>query len=96
MLINGAITEKSQSSDTSHSKYANDAFIPKESYAVFSIKADSKAKHDDDYFDEDIVSISSFQLADDNYLHSLKRSISAPSVKCCESFKESSLWKLLR
>ena len=96
LLNNGPITDKSQSSDISHSKYAYDVFIAKESYTVLSIKSDGKVKQDDDYFDENAVSISSFQLADDNHLRSLKRSISAPSAKCCKSFKESSLWKLLR
>ena len=103
LLKNGSNEKSPPPLETSFSKsrkksfldmYAYDMILSKESYTVLSVKPNDKTRKNDTDFDEDAVSISHFQLANDSHIY--RRSISVRSSKCCKSFKESSVWKLLR
>lgn len=73
--------------------YAYDVSFAKESYTILTVKPDERSAKHSDQFNGDALSVSHFQVPDEQYMHS---SNSKPSLKCWKSFKESSLWKLLR
>ena len=101
LLKNGSREESPASIETSLSKlrhrilldmYAYDVIFSKESYTVLSFKSDGQTSNTDNSFDEDTVSISHFQLADETHVY--KRSFLF--AKCCKILKNLSVWKLLR
>lgn len=76
--------------------YAYDVFISRESYTVLATKAEYNSEsHTDNALDGNF-SVSHFQVLDESHLHSLVRSTSSRPTKWFRSFKESSLWALLR
>jgi len=103
LLKNGSIEKSPPAIETSLSKSRKKSFLDmcayemilsKESYTVLSVKPKDKTSNNDTDFDEDAVSVSHFQLANDSHIYG--RSISVRTSKCCKSLKESSVWKLLR
>ena len=76
--------------------YSYDMRFSRETYTVLSVKPEDESGNNFENHADHPVSVTHFQILDDNHLCSLQRTISKPSTTCCKSFKESSLWHLLR